>query len=410
MLACVADAVEDAEVVELLGELESLTNTIAAGQARLAVRLRELRVAQRGHLPAPQRARGVGAEVGLARRESPHRGAQHLSLGWVLVRELPHTLAAMQSGRCSEWAATILARSTACLSRDDRRVVDEQLMADPATTEGWGARRLGAEADALAYRLDPEAALRRRERAVADRHVSLRPVPGVEGAGMTRLSALLPLADGVAVIASLGAAAEAVRHTGDARSRGQVMADTLVNRLLGRIGETGEPVVGVSVDVVVSDAALLNTDGPAGDQPGWIDGVPLPAETVRELIARAGEHGLSSLRRLYASPATGQLVAMDARSRCFPKGLAMFLEHRDRTCRTPYCDAPIRHHDHLEAFLTVGATSAANGQGLCEACNYARQSPDHGPPPARAPSPPRPLRPSAPLPRFTIDLDWRHAA
>ncbi|HEX3003870.1 MAG TPA: HNH endonuclease signature motif containing protein, partial [Angustibacter sp.] len=47
---------------------------------------------------------------------------------------------------------------------------------------------------------------------------------------------------------------------------------------------------------------------------------------------------------------------------------------RDRTCRTPWCDAPIRHTDHIEPVEAGGATTALNGQGLCEACNYAKQA------------------------------------
>ena len=48
---------------------------------------------------------------------------------------------------------------------------------------------------------------------------------------------------------------------------------------------------------------------------------------------------------------------------------------RDQTCRTPWCDAPIRHCDHVIAVEAGGATSAGNGQGLCEECNYAKQAP-----------------------------------
>jgi hypothetical protein len=48
---------------------------------------------------------------------------------------------------------------------------------------------------------------------------------------------------------------------------------------------------------------------------------------------------------------------------------------RDQVCRTPWCDAPIRHTDHSEAVLEGGETSYANAQGLCQACNLAKQAP-----------------------------------
>jgi hypothetical protein len=65
---------------------------------------------------------------------------------------------------------------------------------------------------------------------------------------------------------------------------------------------------------------------------------------------------------------------MDSRARLFPKALAAFLDIRDRWCRTPWCDAPIRHRDHVKPYAQGGATSAVNGQGLCEACNHAKQA------------------------------------
>jgi hypothetical protein len=364
----------DVAAVDVLDELESLKNTIAAVQARLAVSLKQARVAQRAHQPAPLRERGIGAEVALARRESPHRGGTHLGLAVVLVSELPHTLAAMEAGWCSEWRAIQIAQGTACLSRADREQIDARLMADPDTTHGWGDRQFRAEVDKLAYAADPAAAVARHAQAVADRHTSLRPAPD----GMARFSALVPLAEGVAVYAALSRAADTARAAGDQRTRGQVMADTFLGAFL-QTGHIDQPVVPVAVQVTVSDATLLNLPGQAGDQPGWISspgvaGVPLPADLVRDLVARAHDAGLASLRRLYTSPGTGQLVAMDSTARTFPAGLARFLEARDRTCRTPWCDAPVRHRDHIRSWVEGGATTADNGQGVCEGCNHDKQA------------------------------------
>lgn len=391
----------DRAAVDLIAELESLKNAASAIQARASVALKEARVAERAHQPAAIRERGIGAEVALARRESPHRGGVHLGLAVVLCAELPHTLAAMETGWCSEWRAIQVAQGTACLSLADRRAIDASLMADPATTDGWGDKRFRAEVDRLAYAADPVAAVERRAKAVAERHTSLRPAAD----GMTRFSAVLPLEQGVAVHATLGRAADTARAAGDERTRGQVMADALVAAVLGnrheasqragsvaesvaaRAGTWGEtvaptapqaPVVPVAVQVTLSDATLLNLPGAAGDEPGWVSApgvapVPLPAEDVRDLLARASEAGLASLRRLYTDP-DGQLVAMDSRSRAFPAGLAQFLAVRDRTCRTPYCDAPVRHRDHVHRWIDGGQTSAVNGQGLCEACNQTKEA------------------------------------
>ncbi|MGO4230649.1 HNH endonuclease, partial [Arthrobacter sp. YAF34] len=48
---------------------------------------------------------------------------------------------------------------------------------------------------------------------------------------------------------------------------------------------------------------------------------------------------------------------------------------RDHTCRTPYCDAPIRHLDHIVPHHAGGQTTSTNGAGLCEACNHTKETP-----------------------------------
>ena len=65
----------------------------------------------------------------------------------------------------------------------------------------------------------------------------------------------------------------------------------------------------------------------------------------------------------------------DSRARLFPAGLRRLITLRDQFCRTPWCDAPIRHIDHVVPREAGGPTSGHNGQGLCEACNHAKQAP-----------------------------------
>ena len=65
---------------------------------------------------------------------------------------------------------------------------------------------------------------------------------------------------------------------------------------------------------------------------------------------------------------------MKSRSRRFRGGLADFVTLRDQTCRTPWCDAPIRHLDHVVDHASGGETTVVDGQGLCEACNYTKQA------------------------------------
>lgn len=194
--------------------------------------------------------------------------------------------------------------------------------------------------------------------------MTIRPAPDA----MTIVSALLPVKHGVGVYAALKRAADT---TFDDRSRGQVMVDTLVERVTGRPAKVPEP---IAVNLVMSDLSLLGGD----DCPALVDGYgPIPAEIARKLVNSAvgDERSKATLRRLYRHPKSGALVAMESRSRCFPKGLALFIGVRDQTCRTPYCGAPIRHRDHAVPKSRGGPTHPLNGLGMCAHCNYVKESP-----------------------------------
>ena len=94
---------------------------------------------------------------------------------------------------------TILARETACLSLEDRREVDQLIAGDADRLEQLGDRELEAECKKAAYRLDAESFVERSRRAEADRRVTIRPAPDT----MVQLTALLPVAQGVAAYAAL---------------------------------------------------------------------------------------------------------------------------------------------------------------------------------------------------------------
>ncbi|WP_345530058.1 HNH endonuclease [Nocardioides endophyticus] len=342
-------------------EIRALEELVCAAQAR------QLRLA--GVLDASSRdGRGVAEQVALARRESPHRGRQHLSLARI-AHELPHVMTAFRRGLVTEWRVSTIARETACLSLEDRLTVDRAIAGDPEAFAGYSDRVVVAEVRKLAARLDPAAVAERRRRAESERRVTARPAPDT----MLYLTALLPVAEGVAAYAALTAEAGRARAAGDPRTRGQVMADALVARVTGaQVDAGGRPVVPVSIDLVMTDLALL---GGAHDGAAISGHGPVPADLARELVLRGVDAGSRTwLRRLYTSPETGELVAMDSRQRLFPRALATFLRLRDQWCRTPWCNAPIRHADHIVGVAEGGNTSAEFGQGLCECCNYAKQA------------------------------------
>ena len=362
MLARVDRAVGDGERVEQIRLLEELKSAAAAAQA---VATADLVASQRAEqqaagMPTEQLGRGVAAQVALARRDSPHQGSRHVGLAQALVHEMPATMTALRAGAISEWRATIVARETACLTREDRRAADDELAGRLATL---GDRQTEAAARAVAYRLDPHAFTARSKGAERDRRVTLRPAPDT----MSRLAGFLPVAQGVAAYAALMRHADGLRAAGDPRSRGQIMADTLVERLTGQATATAVP---VEVELVITDSSLLA----GADEPAQLVGLgPIPAPMARDLLRDTTAQVW--LRRLYTRPGDGALVAMESRRRLFPDGLRRFLILRDQTCRTPWCGAPIRHGDHVTPVQAGGATSAANGQGLCAACNHTKQVP-----------------------------------
>ena len=360
--------IDDRARINLLHELEVLKSACAAAQAKVAADLDSSRRQSRAEqgVPREQRGRGIAAEVALARRESPHRGNQHLGLASALVHEMPYALSLLEQGLLNEWRATLLVRETACLTREDRTAVDRILCEDPATLAGLGDKSIVAKARALAAQFDAEAMVRRARKAVADRRVTTRPAPDT----MAYLTALLPVAQAVTVQATLGRDANTIVAQGDTRTRSQIMADLLVERVTGLSTATAAP---VTVNVVISDETLFG----GGSAPAHVDGYgPIPAGIARDWIKQAtgdDSEAVTLLRRVYANPKTGALTALESHARCFPAGLGRFIDTRDRICRTPWCDAPIRHHDHLREHRSGGPTTSDNGAGLCEACNYAKQ-------------------------------------
>jgi hypothetical protein len=258
----------------------------------------------------------------------------------------------------------LLARETAWLSREHRAAVDAELAPQ---LERLGDRTVEAEAKRIGYRLDPHGYVARVRAVAADRRVSIRPAPDA----MVRLSALLPVAAGVSAYATLCRDADLNLSGGDRRGRGQLMADLLVERVTG---QTRADQVPVEINLIMTDQALFNT-GPARNEPALLPGYgPLPAPLARHL-ATHDEHVPRWIRRLYTRPSDGQLVALESRRRLFTTGQRRFLQLRDQTCRTPWCDAPIRHTDHVLPHQAGGRTTTSNGQGLCAACNHAKQAP-----------------------------------
>src|SRR6478736_6337763 len=353
----------DKERIDALTALERLKSALTAAQARFTD---EFAVSQRASLvengaDARDARRSVCAQVALARRDSPHKGSRHVGLAHTLVHEMPGVLRALERGETSEWRATVIARETAHLDKEQRAQIDTAI-ADQLG--GWGDARTERETRAWAQRLDPHGAADRAGKAATDRRVSIRPAPDC----MSYLTALLPVKEGVAVFGELHRRAmTAACDPDDHRSKGQVMADELVTRVLTpNPGEPAQPAI--ELHLVMTDRTLADAD----TEPAQLVGYgPIPAPVARDLV-KSDDRTKVWVRRVYTDPQTGDLVNTGARRREFPQVARMFLTARDQTCRTPFCGAPIRHADHALAVAKGGETDLRNGNGRCESCNLTK--------------------------------------
>ena len=218
---------------------------------------------------------------------------------------------------------------------------------------------MGDLARKLAAEVAPEKFAARCRAARSGRYVSLR--PGEDG--MAYLTAHLPCEQAVGCMGALAKAVQqaAVDPSPQIRGRGQVMADTLVERLTGQACADTVP---VEMQVLVPVEALLDPPSPLiGELPGH---GPIPAERILPYA--------TAWRRLLTRD--GIIIGGDSRQRGFTGVLAELIRARDGgRCREPYCDAPIREIDHIHRRADGGPTSFDNGRGLCAFHNSVRENP-----------------------------------
>ena len=352
-LAGVDDESSEADLVDQVAVLERLRAAVAAAQAATMVRFARARVERQLAEDVHPRdvGRGVAEEIALACRVSPTVGARRLGSARAWWFDLPHTYAALALGLLSEQTADAVVAETRHLDADTRRSVDTRLR--DADLAGLGVKEAAALARRYAYEAEREEYVARGRRERRHRRVGLRPAPDT----MSVLSGYLPVEQGVACLAALRRHTDGVVATGDDRTRDQIMADTLVERLTGQAAATD-----VAVEVQIIVPAELAAD-PGSSRTAIVTGAgPLPGPLAHELIDQS--RAQKRWRRLHGSR-RGWLVGLDARRRRFTGALAALIAARDQTCRVPYCDAPIRHLDHVERYADGAETTPSGGRGLC---------------------------------------------
>ncbi|HEY0247730.1 MAG TPA: DUF222 domain-containing protein [Gryllotalpicola sp.] len=355
--------------------------------------------------------RSLAAELAAATRTPVSTVERRLAEAWVLVKQLPATLAALEAGEVSPAHARAMVMETEHLGAARSRV-EQALLPWSMKLTVAGFRRKAVQ---LLDRLEKEPLRSRHERAFAKRSVQLSPARD----GMARLEAYIDAADAVVIKTGLDNAVQDARRAGDDRTAGQLQADIAVGLLLeGRVAigavrstaiggmadevanensvdesgtdDSGSEVNGtddvgingingindidvngavrtasvkerapVSVAVLIPAATLAGEDEEAGVVPGF--GMIDP-EAARRLVALA-----PSLRRILTDPITNSIVDFDRTHYRVPAELKRIIALRDGRCRGPACDAPLGRTevDHTIPWEQGGGTSQWNLAHLC---------------------------------------------
>ena len=313
----------DADRIDRIALLEQIKSAVAAAQHTQMVRFArsqvDLHIAD-DTLDPKSVGRGVADQIALACRVSPFTGSRRLGVARALHFELSGIRALLAAGRISEDTAALVTVETSHLDADRRGQVDAQLCA--AGIEQLSPRRAAALTRRCAHAADPAGYVARGRTARADRRVTLRPAPDT----MSLLTGFLPVEQGVACLAALRRHTDGLLAAGDARGRGQFMADTLVERVSGlaRAGDVNVEVgIVMSLDSLVGAAdgaaqgaaeGSVNESGGAGTAEVIGQG-PIPAGIARDLLQAT--EGKRWWRRLFTMPDGGPLVGGDPRRRAF---------------------------------------------------------------------------------------------
>ena len=193
-----------------------------------------------------------------------------------LVEQLPATLAALETGTISRAHARMLIEVLGPMSDNAKRAEVEARLLDCAA--GRTVAQLRVSARRAVLQVDAAAAARRLARAIRERQV--RVFPGEDGMASWVASMTAPVA--LACHDALRQYAESCKVPGDGRTLDQRMVDCLADLIL-RPGETGLPPVQARLTAVASVDTLRG-----GDEPGEINGHPLPAAMVREVAYALG--------------------------------------------------------------------------------------------------------------------------
>ncbi|MGI5128145.1 DUF222 domain-containing protein [Pseudonocardia sp. CA-107938] len=350
-----------AQLADAVARLEEQKNALAAQQSAAILALGRAVAAERidaGVTDPDDVQRVVAEQVGLACRVSASEGGKRVRIARDLHAGHSRVRALFAAGLLNEQKVAFITSAGSHLDPEERSWVDEQLA--ERGVETLSVRRIHDLARKLAAEVAPDKFAQRCARARSGRRVTVR--PSAEP-GMADLTAHLPVEQAVACYTALRKAVNEVwvRPEPVLRGRGEIMADTLVERLTGQAQAED---IDVQVQIIVPFESLLDPDSPL---PAEVPGHgPIPADIVRTGAGR------KTYRRIVTRD--GIVIGGDSVQRTFTGVLAELIKIRDGgRCTAPFCDAPIRHIDHIERWRDGGRTTFDNGRGLCEFHNHLRE-------------------------------------
>jgi hypothetical protein len=196
--------------------------------------------------------------------------------------------------------------------------------------------------------VDADAAVRRAEKARAERKVVVHPLPD----GVAEVVAMLPAPDAHALYGRLDELARTARNKGDSRSMDQLRADTLTDIVRGTAGPAGKPLI----QVIINESTLTGRD----NQPAELAGYgPITAPTARDIAA-------DGIWQALRTDTDGRLTGIGRHHYQPSTALAEYIRTRDRRCRHYGCEQPARRADidHTIRF-PHGPTTPDNLAAIC---------------------------------------------
>lgn len=308
----VASLIHDAHAEDYLAEM-SVTHGEVTPEEMADIIERGRRPADPSHEFGPDGLERAMADVGATLSVPAAQARTLIEAGHALRYRLPFTAIALSCGRIDLHRFQIAVKRTELCAPDTIERIDCRISEAILGRDQMSIARFTALVDSIVAKVDPVAMKRRRERAQADRRVTIR--PDRFAPGQSRVSAQVAITDGAVLDAALDSMAAGV-HAGDPRTLEERRADALpalarrLNHLPCRCenclavantpDEGPEPTLAdpapadpepaasapsgpVTVIHVIANQSTIDGED---DDPGYVDGHgTIDADTVRDLVA-----------------------------------------------------------------------------------------------------------------------------